>query len=103
MIPLPGYSLHDSATLFIACPKVNLSGPDPFKEILTNFSPSPHFALLTGSCCPLPEAELGPDPPNDSMNVVVVTSKTPLPIEGEVQYSTELWRLKGEFKEVYFI
>ena len=97
-IPLPDYSLHDEATLFIAHPKVELSGPDPFKQIFTNFTPRPHFALLTGPCNPLPGSEF--TSPDSSNNAVVVTSTVPQPIEGEVQYFTELMKLKGEIKSV---
>ena len=97
-MPLSDYSLHDQATLFLARPKLELSGPDPFKQIFANFAPRPHLALLTGPCHPLPGSEL--TSPSDSVHAVVVTARTPLPIEGEVQYFTELLKLKGEIKNV---
>lgn len=103
-IPLPDYSLHDEATLFLAHPKVELSGPDPFKQIFTNFTPRPHFVLLTGPCNPLPGSEFtstSPDSSNDCVQAVVVTSRVPQPIEGEVQYLTELMKLKGEIENVH--
>ena len=100
-IPLPDYSLHDEATLFLAHPKVELSGPDPFKQIFTNFTPRSHFALLTGPCKPLPGSEFTySDSSNNSVQAVVVTSRVPQPIEGEVQYFTELMKLKGEIENV---
>ena len=101
-IPLPDYSLHEEATLFLARPYVELSGPDPFRQIFTNFTPRPHFALLTGPCLPLPGSELiSPDQSNNDVHVIVVTSRTPLTVEGEVQYLTELLKLKGEIEKVH--
>lgn len=96
---MPDHSLHDEATLFLVRPKVELSGPDPFRQIFINFTPRPHFALLTGPCDPLPGSELMS--PDDHVHAVVVTSRTPLPIEGEVQYLTELLKLKGEIGKVH--
>ena len=95
-MPLSDYSLHDQVTLFLARPKLELSGPDPFKQIFANFTPRPHLALLTGPCDLLPGSELT----NDNVHAVVVTARTPLPIEGEVQYFTELLKLKGEIQDV---
>ena len=91
-------SVTDCAVLFLACPQVELSGPNPFKQLLTHFSPRPHLAVLTGPCLP---ASVSEDNLKQS-DVVVVTCGTPLPIEGEVQYLTELWSLGGELKDMFW-
>ena len=93
-------SFHD-VTLFLTYPRAELSGPDPFRQILTDFTPRPHLALLTGPCSPLPGSELSPESSGGKVHAVVVMSKTPMPIEGEVQYQTELLKLKGRLKEVH--
>ena len=98
-VPLSEYdSLHDSATLFLACPKTELSGPNPFRQLLTSFTPCPHLAVMTGPCRPL----TGYNNANVNLSdIVVVTCKTPLSIEGVVQHTTELWRLKGDLNEMF--
>lgn len=89
-------SEEESAMLFLAYPKTELTGPNPFRQLLNNFDPRPHLAVMTGVCLPLPESTLV-----NPSDVVVVTCTEPLPIEGEVQYLTELWSLNGRLEKVF--
>lgn len=85
----------DYATLFLAHPKTQLTGPTPFNELLQRFDPRPHLAVLTGPCLPLVDCLKTSD-------IVVVSCQTPLPIEGEVQYWTELWRIRdNQMKQLF--
>ena len=89
-------SMNVSATLFLACPEIELSGPSPFKQLLINFSPRPHLVVMSGPCLPL-----GPGSIVKESDIVVVTCETPQAIEGEVQYLTELWSLRGDLKKMF--
>ena len=87
----------NSATLFLARPEKELYGPSPFQQLLTTFNPRPHLAIMTGPCQPIPESNVA----INQSDIVIVTCKNPLSIEGEVQYLTELWKLKGELRRVF--
>ena len=102
-MPLSGstsvHGINDSTKLFLACPEVELSGPNPFDRLIISFNPRPHLAVMTGPCLPL---VLGSNNVVvKESDVVMVTCETPLAIEGEIQYLTELWSLKGELKKMF--
>ena len=87
----------EHATLFLAHPETDLDSPSPFRQLLPAFNPRPHLAVLTGQCQPIAESNII----INQSDIVVATCKAPLSIEGEVQYLTELWKLKGELKKVF--
>lgn len=86
-----------NGTLFLAHPEKELDGPSPFHQLLTTFNPRPHLVIMTALCQPIPESNVA----INQSDIVVVTCKNPLSIEGEVQYLTELWKLKGELRKVF--
>lgn len=90
------HSTNDSAILFLACPEIELSGPSPFKQLLIDFSPRPHLVLMSAPCLLLVPGSIVKE-----SDVVVVTCESPHAIEGEVQYLTELWSLKGELNKMF--
>ena len=75
--------------LCVVCPKATAPDARTVTSLLSNFSPKPWLAVLSGTCIAnRGYASLG--------DVVVVTRSTPLPVSAEVQHMTEIWRLKEE-------
>ena len=58
-------------------------------DLLLKFSPQPHIAVMTGTCCASAgKANLG--------DLVIPTLKEPTFLFTELQHVVEMWKLEGE-------
>lgn len=59
------------------------------RDLLVEFSPQPHIAVMSGTCCANEgKANLG--------DVVITTLRDPTSLSAELQHVTELWKIEDE-------
>ena len=78
-------------SIHVAYPRESSRTPsmtDPV-DLLMEFSPQPHIAVMSGTCCANEgKANLG--------DVVVTTLRDPTSLSAELQYLTALWKIEDE-------